>query len=602
MDLFVVPMLVVLGFFFGYLDHRDRVYRARIPAKIMTLNDPEVTEVQKFGFPWQYFGALFCFKIAFFYHYFFQLEETTHDSRGNIIKWGLVGVATWSLIYYFLAFWDVLLIAWMPDQVKCERTTAHTHVIVAAHKAADSLRVMLPQVLKTFDPDCVWVADNGWKDDAAEELCNELGVHYLFNKVGNKCNALNECALRIRHDYGDEVKNVVLLDDDTFLEDTFFIRHDLLANPKVGGYCIAIAVDRNVESYNLWEAAIDYEYRSISYSGQAAGTCTTMRFIHGICAVYKLDLVLEMYPKNLSLPGGLPFGEDGYAGLDLRRAGYSMVQDNENICLSFCPTRLFPPLTSTAREQGYGASSLWKQRGARWFLSWPRHFPSEIKFLFTYETGSWIGFIAYRVYFLKWFFLSWVSIIWCPFLLWVVFFEETQLSYIVMLKIFLYLTGMLTTIIRISFFPTKLREGLHWSAPLVVPILGLANSLLRLYGFVKAIYEFIPFQRVGKMRIVLSEESYRELVLSKKATKIAIDVKESDPIKPPTKKAQNEPIVLKPITKPKTPEGLVGFLENLTGHRYGTFEEQTEKAIVKLTMKQKEAAGYQKLPQQSLVH
>lgn len=440
--------------------------------------------------------------------------------------------------------------------------------------------------------------DNGWKDDEAEKLCNELGVHYLFNKIGNKCNALNECALRIKHDYGDKVKNVVLLDDDTLLEDTFFIRHDLLADPTVGGYCVAIAVDRNTP-YNMWEAAIDYEYRSISYSGQAAGTCTTMRFIHGICAVYKLDIVLEMYPKNLSLPGGLPFGEDGYAGLDLRTAGYRMVQDNQNICLSFCPTRLFPPLTSKKREQGYGASSLWKQRGDRWFLSWPRHFPAEVGFLFSYKTGSWFGFLAYRVFFMKWFFLSWVSIIWAPFLLFVLTFEQTQISYIILLKVFLYVTGMLTTIIRIAAFPTKLREGIHWSAPLVVPVLGLANSLLRLYGFIKAIYEFIPFRRVGKMRIIMSEENYKELVqTSKEVTKVFIEINEDEQITSDEKKsAKVDPIVLKQVAEPQPQNGLINFIENITGTRYGTFEEKTEKAIVKqLTIKQKEAAGYQQVP------
>ena len=550
-EIYVVSILIVFGVFFGYLDYRDRVHQARIPARIMSINDPEVTEVQKFGFPWYYFCAVLCFHISFFYWYFLLLEERTSGLRGNVIKWGLVGVVTWSLIYYFLAIWDVLLIVLMPDQVKCERTTAHTHVIVAAHKAEDSIRIMLPRMLKTFDPDCVWVADNGWKDDAVEELCNELGVHYLFNEIGNKCNALTECALKIKHDYGDEVKNVVLLDDDTLLDDTFFIRHDLLENPKVGGYCIAIGVNRNKESYNLWETAIDFEYRSISYSGQAVGTCASMRFVHGICAVYKLDIVLEMFPKNFSLPGGLPFGEDGYAGVDIRRAGYRTVQDNQNMCFTFCPPTLFPRLTSTAREQGYGASSLWKQRGNRWFLSWPRHFLREVKLLFTYKSGSWVGFLVYRlvklhmhvlycnifqnvppptlfvllpdrVYFISWLFLGWMSIIWLPFLLFAIFFQETLFSYIIMLKIFLYLTSLLITIIRISFFPTKLRSGLHWSAPLVVPILGITNSFLRVYAFVKAIYKFIPFARVGNLKLVLSERNYRELgFLEKKAPKIA---------------------------------------------------------------------------------
>ena len=203
---------------------------------------------------------------------------------------------------------------------------------------------------------------------------------------------------------------MVLLDDDTLLDEDFFIRHDLLKRPECAGYCVGIGVDRS-PPLNLWEIAIDFEYRSISYSFGARATMSTIPFCHGICAVYKLGLLIEQYEKNWSLPGGLPFGEDGYAGLDFRLAGYTLLQDNANLVLTYCPRRFFPPLFANGRVQGYGASSLWKQRACRWFLSWPRQMPRELWLVFTYNAGSFLGNIQYRIYFLWWMALNLVKAI-----------------------------------------------------------------------------------------------------------------------------------------------------------------------------------------------
>jgi len=98
---------------------------------------------------------------------------------------------------------------------------------------------------------------------------------------------------------------VVLLDDDTLLDNDFFIRHDILEDPKCGGYCVGIGVNRS-PPLNLWEIAIDFEYRAISYAFGARAGASTIPFCHGICAVYKLDLMIEHYRSNWSLPGGLP--------------------------------------------------------------------------------------------------------------------------------------------------------------------------------------------------------------------------------------------------------------------------------------------------------
>ena len=172
-----------------------------------------------------------------------------------------------------------------------------------------------PEVVIENPAEPIEIVDRGYGDDAGlifadayliknERQLKATGAEsVLAMGVDYKANALVVVARKIQRRYGGAIKNVVLLDDDTELADDFFIRHDLLADPKVGGYCVGIAINRS-PPLNLWEIAIDFEYRAISHAFGARATVATLPFCHGICAVYKLDLMIEMYSKNWSLPGG----------------------------------------------------------------------------------------------------------------------------------------------------------------------------------------------------------------------------------------------------------------------------------------------------------
>ena len=219
--------------------------------------------------------------------------------------------------------------------------------------------------------------------------------------------------------------------------------------------------------------------------------------------------MIEMYTNNWSLPGGLPFGEDGYAGLLYRKAGYKLLQDNANVVWTYCPKRFFPPTTmfcsagrqGQGRIQGYGASSLWKQRGMRWFLSWPRQLSTEFWLFCTYSAGTWYGNIQYRIYVMWWLFLNCVSVAWIPYMFYVWYKHESWI-FVLLLKGMLAFTGILVAILRILVFPSKLRRGLHPLVPLCSPILGMANSILRFIGFFYSLYWFIPFYQINKLRVL----------------------------------------------------------------------------------------------------
>jgi len=155
----------------------------------------------------------------------------------DIMEDGIFQVSCYSMVYLFMVLWDLLWLTLFPDRVRCERTTAHTHVIVAAHRAYDSLQVMLPKVLESFRPECVWVADNGFRDEQTEELCKRLGVNYEYNPVGNKANALVVTAEKIKRLHGDVKNGEYLSFQKTFLN---MIAVSLILNPVNDCYCSPI--------------------------------------------------------------------------------------------------------------------------------------------------------------------------------------------------------------------------------------------------------------------------------------------------------------------------------------------------------------------------
>ena len=164
----------------------------------------------------KWFGIMIIGHLLFIYIYFFVRQSTQTgivdddevSSAREQAQDGLMEVTAYSFSYLFIVIFDIVWMTIFPDKVRCERrTTDNTHVIVAAHRAHESLEVMLPTVLRTFDPQCVWVADNGFPDEETEALCDRLGVHYVYNPIPNKANALVVVARKIKRKFGDTIKN-----------------------------------------------------------------------------------------------------------------------------------------------------------------------------------------------------------------------------------------------------------------------------------------------------------------------------------------------------------------------------------------------------------
>ena len=48
------------------------------------------------------------------------------------------------------------------------------------------------------------------------------------------------------------------------------------------------------------------------------GIFHTLKFLHGIICIYKIDALIELFKWSVCNPGGLPFGEDAFAGIQAK--------------------------------------------------------------------------------------------------------------------------------------------------------------------------------------------------------------------------------------------------------------------------------------------
>lgn len=357
--------------------------------------------------------------------------------------------------------------------------------IVPCHKTGLSLQKILPNLVHVFGRHNVYIADNGREPDVdTHQVCSNYGVHYRHYNIPNKTYALVQTAIHIEDTTN--CKYVVLLDDDTMIDQCFYVRQDLLEQPLVAGYCCNITIDT---PKNFWEKVIDFEYRTISYSNSLK---PCIHFCHGIICVYHLRRMISIYSKLCTLPHGLPFGEDSFAGIDFRLGGYRLLHDDMNTIKTYCPSRFF---SFGRRLQGFGASSIFKQRVLRWYLSWIRRVPQELALMLSYDTGTWCGNINYRLQLIWYFFIMVVGSSWVFFAIHV-YLTKTYFEFGILHAV-LYIVNCISAFIRFSGFNPQLRHGVSWYVPFLVPIMNVVVCLMLTTSFFITLLYYIPFVRIN---------------------------------------------------------------------------------------------------------
>lgn len=372
-----------------------------------------------------------------------------------------------------------------------ELSLENVAVIIPCHNAMEEIKRNCTLMKKKFK--YIFIADNDSQPHgnvAFEEFCAANDLYYVHHSIPNKTNAILQTARYVKKTFP-FLDKVVLLDDDTIIHDSFFIRDDLLKNPTTAGYTCTIGINKS-STFSILEHWIDFEYRTISYRNRSRNF-HSLKFLHGIICVYRMDALLSIYPWNVCNEYGLPFGEDAFGGLQARNMGYVMKQDHQNTVYTFCP-RLLINLQSV-RHQGYGASSLWKQRVNRWYLSWPRRLFNEFGLLFFYDTGSWMGNVLYRLDFIWYIWILSIASWWIGILI------EMSISYNNFIKfsylhLFFYGMNIITSYLRLGSMAKGEREKIAWFVPLTFPFFLLILMFFYSFSFLLSIFYYIPFYRI----------------------------------------------------------------------------------------------------------
>lgn len=183
------------------LRKESRMFKANVEKEFKGVKNYSTSTVTQFGMYWIIAVSLLLTAVLYGYIIVRAIRGSTTTFDALYVYSGYCGLY---IVYFIMdVFWNTV----RPDRVLCKKNTDHTHVMVAAHRAEESLVIMLPQVLQSFEPHAVWVCDNGYYDGGrTRELCERLGVNYRYNKTGNKANALLATGREIERDCP-EVKN-----------------------------------------------------------------------------------------------------------------------------------------------------------------------------------------------------------------------------------------------------------------------------------------------------------------------------------------------------------------------------------------------------------
>jgi glycosyltransferase involved in cell wall biosynthesis len=379
------------------------------------------------------------------------------------------------------------------DQIFGNRYTTQndTICIIPCHKAATTIHKTIEAALLSFPPTRIVISDNAntlQPPDHTKEVADAYQVKYLYTPKGNKTTAMLQAYLHM----GRGARYVVLLDDDTILPENFAVRADLFRdNPRMGGHSCNICVAQEgcnacQRGFNVITRLVDFEYLSFCWQANVCSYYATQRFAQGIIAVYTA-LCFETVYSQLRMLDGEPFSDDASAGIVARRCGFVLGQDQTTLVQTFAPGTIL----CGSRSQGFGASSLFRQRARRCNLSWLRRAHLETALLLHYDTGSVWGNIYYRLCHIHQSFLQCASLLWPAFLVKISLTPGIGWVGWGRLHGAIFSTGAISASVRNLFFPHKVA----WWVPLLSPCLSGLNSIFYLWAFFETLMWYIPFKR-----------------------------------------------------------------------------------------------------------
>lgn len=204
-------------------------------------------------------------------------------------------------------------------------------------------------------------------------------IRYAYVPEGHKTRALLTGTLALPP----AVEYVLHVDDDTRLSDAMvFDESKFSSDARVVALTFGIRMGGN----SMCARLVDWEFVQFSIDRTFQAERATAFFCHGIVGLWRR----EPWLARLLAHPSMPYGEDNWIGCDAMSESQRIGAELRCHVSTFAPPRFLPPLPceAGAREQGYGASSVWKQRAYRWYTNAPRRVHFRLRQLVLYRAGS----------------------------------------------------------------------------------------------------------------------------------------------------------------------------------------------------------------------
>lgn len=267
-------------------------------------------------------------------------------------------------------------------------------VVIPCHKSADEIGAVLRGCLQYFRPDHIIVVDNANSKappDDTENVVREVSskIRYLYIPQGFKTRALFHGTKLLP----ETVKYVLHLDDDTLLSESMVFDKAHFDDPKVSGVTFGI----RMAGTSLTSRCVDWEFILFSVRRTFRAMLATAFFCHGIVGLWRRD----RWTRLLETHAAMPYGEDAWIGCDALSSNLRIAGELRCWVSTYAPSRLTPfDCRSKQRQQGYGASSIWKQRALRWYTNAPRRLLIRFAQFLHYDAGAISKNFFFRVFLL----------------------------------------------------------------------------------------------------------------------------------------------------------------------------------------------------------
>lgn len=320
----------------------------------------------------------------------------------------------------------------MTDKVNSPEYLKKIGVVIACHQSRDEIVRTCRGLLKFFPPENIIACDNANSptplDDTKEVLLQlhpDIKYHYI--PEGHKSRALWEgCHIMSHCEY------IMHLDDDTQVPENFVFDPDIFADPATSGQSFGIMMFKN----NRVEKWVDMEFKIISQMRYWESIAHTTWFCHGMVGMWRRDRFMNI----LSLHPFLPYGEDNWIGTSNLNSGWQLRQELRCNIYTYTPP-VMCPACDNGRVQGYGASSIWKQRAYRWFTNQPRRLQHRVMQFIFYDVGHTVGNFIFRIQMYRHVFTIFYNMLYPIFVMHVIIYR--QFIAFAILKCFMYTIGVL---------------------------------------------------------------------------------------------------------------------------------------------------------------